>query len=193
MCVIINKPVSISIPDDILKKCWDTNPHGAGFMYSDSSKLIVKKGFMTFDRFLKEYRAVDQSKNIVIHFRLASYGEVVPEQTHPMSVYSNLAFVHNGHMITKYIVEGTNTDKSDTMVFNEKVLMKLPINFLAFEAIRELINSYIENSIILFMNNEGKITILGDQGDTLVHRGCWFSNDYWLDSRYDQVEYCDNK
>lgn len=34
MCIIIVKNSRMDLPDkEILKRCWNKNPHGAGFMY----------------------------------------------------------------------------------------------------------------------------------------------------------------
>jgi predicted glutamine amidotransferase len=179
MCVIINKPKDIKISNTVLRKCWEANPHGGGFMYVDNGKLVVTNGLMTFDEFYGAFQKVDPKKHIVLHFRLASYGSIVPEQTHPMFIHSKLAFVHNGHMLNKFIKESTNSNTSDTMIFKDKILKELPENFLDVPVLVELINGYIEYSVMLFLDSKDKVTILGDDEDSCIYKGSWFSNDLW--------------
>jgi hypothetical protein len=185
MCVIINKPPELNVPDDILRKCWIANPHGAGFMYASDGLLHIVKGLMTYDNFIKEYIAHDcWSKEVVIHFRLASAGKIIPEQTHPFWIFpDNLAFVHNGHLME---YDNGGLKQSDTMEFNQDMLSKLPQDFLNNEAIVELLDSYIDYSVMVFMNNMGKITTLGDTLPSISLDGVWYSNDLW--KRYEVYE-----
>lgn len=97
MCIIAIKPEGISIPTERLKACWDHNPDGAGFMYSEDGKLKIVKGLMAFDSFLQSYNAINPlNKRVVIHFRYGTHGKVCPDLTHPFSINKDLALVHNG-------------------------------------------------------------------------------------------------
>ena len=97
MCIIAIKPEGISIPIERLKTCWEHNPDGAGFMYSENNKLKIVKGLMTFDSFIKAYDEVNPlTKRIVIHFRYGTHGDICPDLTHPFNVNEDLALVHNG-------------------------------------------------------------------------------------------------
>ena len=52
MCIIINKPKGVAVPDSAtIKQCWASNPHGAGVMYSTGKEVVIKKGFMTLEEF----------------------------------------------------------------------------------------------------------------------------------------------
>ena len=54
MCIIIVKNSRMDLPDkEILKRCWNKNPHGAGFMYNYNDVVIIKKGFMFLMIFMK--------------------------------------------------------------------------------------------------------------------------------------------
>lgn len=187
MCVIINKPREIRLSREIMRQCWRSNPHGAGFMYVESGNLVINKGYMTFESFYRAYKEIDWKKHMVFHFRLASYGSIIPEQTHPMLINEKLAFVHNGHMLNQFIKQATlatDKSKSDTMIFNEEILQKLPQDFLSQPAIVELINGYIDNSIMLFLDNEDNVIILGSLEGTITRDGCWFSNNFWDEDLY---------
>jgi hypothetical protein len=87
MCVIAAslKGAKFSVED--LKKMWDANPHGAGVAWLDGLKVKVRKGFIRFDELVEFYEEKLPAKVMhVIHFRLRSAGEVVPQLTHPFRV-----------------------------------------------------------------------------------------------------------
>jgi len=97
MCIIAIKPKKVKISNINLKNCWDNNPDGAGFMYSENNELIIEKGLMTFEDFSESYNKINpENKDVVIHFRYGTHGKVCKELTHPFSINSNLALVHNG-------------------------------------------------------------------------------------------------
>lgn len=178
MCVIIHKPKGIDIQLKTFKKCWKSNPHGAGLMYASDGTLQVIKGMMTLNAFMDKYAELKCiEKEVVIHFRLASAGTITSNQTHPFWVFPDqLAVVHNGH-IMGYDTGGLK--QSDTMIFNQKILTKLPKDFLSNNAILELLDNYIFGSVVVFMNNMGGIKIVGTTAGSIFLNGCWFSNDFW--------------
>jgi len=190
MCCIIHKPRGIDIPQDVFQRVWNKNPHGAGFMYADHESLQIVKGLMTLGDFMEKYvehKCIE--KELIIHFRLASVGAIVPEQTHPFWVFPNqLAFAHNGHMMQH---ETSSLSQSDTMIFNQEILSKLPPNFLSNEGITKLLSDYLCGSILAFMDNLGKIKILGDTFPSIFFNNCWFSNDFW--QIYEKSENCSSE
>lgn len=113
MCIIVYKPIDTQLPDEeILKECFSSNPHGAGFMYRDqnASKIQIKKGFMTFKALESALSALSDisSLDLVIHFRYATHGSQKPGNCHPfpidpsvkalrkLSIVSERGMVHNG-------------------------------------------------------------------------------------------------
>lgn len=187
MCVILHKPAGIDIPQETLANCFKANPNGGGFMYASDGILHIIKGLMTLENFMAKYNEHKLvEKEVIIHFRLTSAGESIPEQTHPFWIFENkLAFVHNGHMMD-YDTGGLR--QSDTMEFNNEILRKLPQDWLNNEAIMELVDSYIDGSVMVFMDSTGKIEILGDTGCGITTiDGVWFSNNYWMsDEEYSE-------
>ena len=187
MCVIIRKPKGTDISLENLKRCWTANPHGAGLMFATNGFVKVIKGLMTLDSFLQAYQQnYLVEKEAIIHFRLASAGEISPDLTHPFWVFKDgetegdIAFVHNGHL-SDYDTGGIS--QSDTTVFRDEILSKLPHNFLHNEAIMELLRNYIYGSVLVFMDNLGMINTVGNFGDAgcgFSMNGIWYSNDYWL-------------
>ena len=56
MCIIVAKDRAGRLPtQDELKNCFNRNSDGAGFMYVKNDKVIIDKGYMTFNDFIKRY------------------------------------------------------------------------------------------------------------------------------------------
>ncbi len=159
---------------------WNTNSDGAGFMYAENGKLIVEKGFMTYQSFLDAYTP-HAGKQMVMHFRIKTHGETNEVNTHPFKVTDSLAFAHNG------VIQGFGSkDHSDTWHFNEEVIKPLQKNvksFLHIQPIQELIANRIGYSKLVFMNNKGEITIINKEKGDESSDGVWFSNTGWREPR----------
>jgi hypothetical protein len=69
--------------------------------------------------------------------------------------------------------------QSDTTIFRDEMLSKLPHNFLHNDAIVELLDSYLNGSIIVFMDNLSNVNILGNTNGSVTLDGVWYSNGYW--------------
>lgn len=180
MCVIVHVPPTVEISKNTLEKCWKANPNGAGLMYATRGALVVRKGMMVFKDFYDEFlEARKANVDIVAHFRLASCGLIVPQQTHPFFVTEDLAFVHNGHFMKNTQSLPGSVEQSDTSIFCEQVLRHLPDDFLKNPGILTLIREYTDRSILVFLDADGKITILGDEDAGTLKDGCWFSNKMW--------------
>ena len=133
MCVILYKPNNVAMPTkDILKTCYDNNPDGAGYMYSNDNNVVIKKGFMTFNAFYKSLKSTKKLWNntpFVIHFRISTQGGVNKQLTHPFPLSanmsdlkklnnkSNIGIAHNGiiDLTSNYYKKDIN--HSDTMEF----------------------------------------------------------------------------
>ena len=180
MCVIIHKPANISIDDTILRLCWDANKDGAGFMYSDNGKLIVKRGYMKYKRFKSAYLPVED-KEMVIHFRWASCGDVSPTMCHPFKVNEDLAMVHNGHIDIPYLMKD---HESDTVWLVKNIFREFPKDFLCSaynNAYHKIISMSIKGSVMVFMDNNSNVIKVGERGrNGMNFAGCWFSNGFWL-------------
>ena len=77
-----------------LKRCFDNNDDGAGFMYNASGKVYIKKGFATFQEFWKTLRKIreEYGDNIpcVMHFRISTQAGNRPDCTHPFPLSSHM-------------------------------------------------------------------------------------------------------
>lgn len=190
MCIIIYKPNGEEIPSrEILYNCFLNNPDGIGFMYRNNNKVHIKKGFMDFERFMKILDGVNErtrgsrglrglkNTELVIHFRMATHGSVVPYQTHPFPITGNPrvlkrcnttvneALAHNGILLNYQPTSETNGSLSDTMIFIFSNYDKI-IPALEFET---------QNKFAL-MNKHGTQLF----GKFVVTQGCFFSNTGFL-------------
>lgn len=116
MCVIVYKPIGKRLPSkSILKKCFERNPDGAGYMLPLNDKVVIHKGFMTFndfkkdiERFIKDNKINVVETPIVLHFRITTQGGVQAELCHPypicrdydemrkLETTADMALCHNG-------------------------------------------------------------------------------------------------
>lgn len=137
MCIIVYKPAGVEMPaNTILKNCFENNRDGIGLMYREkTSKVRVLKGFMTLTHFNKALKNLGRNTDllntdVVIHFRLATHGTVVPGNCHPFPVTSsyarmqatdslvNKALAHNGILMA--YAPPKELKVSDTMFFIKK-------------------------------------------------------------------------
>lgn len=181
MCIAIYKPAGVTLSKELLKTCFENNDDGCGFAYINESHTGIRKIFikktLDFEIFWRQYlRAtkVNHDSPFLIHFRIKTHGPVDRDNCHPFMVDDEVAFIHNG------IISGVGSDKkkSDTRLFNEKVLQKLPVGWENNEAIKVLVEDFILRSKLVTLDIDGNVQIFNeDLGGW--SEGCWFSNDSW--------------
>ena len=140
MCVIIAKTKTQKAPKiETLENCFINNPDGAGFMYTDNKKVIIDKGYMTKDDFLKRYKYLlkkynnFENKSLIVHCRISTSGKIEKAFCHPYAITTdflkmkqirikcNIALAHNG-ILTDYTPKDKNTN--DTMQYIQKFIFK---------------------------------------------------------------------
>lgn len=198
MCVAIYKPENVQTPSlDTLKKCWDTNPDGAGFALctgGDKCAIEIHKGYMTWKQFkaaFEKYRLADFAGNMLLHFRIATHGSISPGNTHPFSlagdvkllkhtnVLTNYALIHNGILPIK-----PERDISDTMEFCRRLA---PL-YQNIPSVFDLIEGMTGNNKIAVMTRE-RVHLFG-QWERV--EGVYFSNLLWdwgFDDFGEEAEY----
>lgn len=184
MCIAIMNPSNVTLKKNIIRTCWDNNYHGGGLLYinSKTKQLESFKSLTDFDALYAKYQEVrkNHSKSkVVLHFRISTHGTISVENVHPFMVSKSLGFVHNG------IISQAPYSKqySDTYMFNETMLKKLPSDFLDNQAILDLLDDYIGYSKLLFLDSDNNHTIIGEEKGVWDH-GCWFSNTGYKPSKY---------
>lgn len=173
MCICALKPEGKTISKESLQACYNNNKDGAGFMYSEDNKLIIKKGYFSFDEFYRDYKPIEDKK-VVLHFRIKTHGDVNKDNCHPFQVSNNMAFVHNGIIN----IEEDHKEFSDTWHFNEKIIKPMYKDnqgFLKKLYMKKLITDFVGNSKLIFMNNKG-ITHIINSTKGIWEDGVWYSN-----------------
>ena len=179
MCVILVKEVGYDLPNENnLLACWNKNPHGAGFMFNDNGKVIIKKGYMNFNDFYNELISIDKkiylkNRGLVIHFRIATSGLVDKGNCHPHPlsdsindlsntyIETNLGVAHNG-VITFYNRKDDTLNDTQLFVKNDLFeLYSLDKKFYLNPIFQSMIERLINGSRFVFLNGQGQIFKIG--------------------------------
>jgi len=198
MCIIIYRKAGAKLTRRQLANSWRNNPDGAGLMYASKGVLVIKKELKSFRRFYDLYREHNKDQNMVLHFRLGNRGTLDTSNLHPHVVNKDLAFVHNGTIMDM----PRDDKKSDTVLFNEKILKTLPEGWQTNKAVRTMMASYIGHSKLVFMrSNDVVFMVNGGKGHWNLEKNLWFSNysytqntvTKWSGYSYENKGYTPNK
>jgi hypothetical protein len=180
MCLIIHSPAGNAFPMDALKDAWKSNPHGAGFAYTDSRGVMQsRKGFMKLKHLEKALRdAPTLETDFTLHFRWATSGKKDAENTHPWIYRDAVAVIHNGVFAH---VRPTKT-VSDTGVWTHTTVGRL------YDAGDDVLNYAINDGLLASNIGAGNKVVLHRAGFRpaiineragVWHDGNWFSNTYF--------------
>ena len=175
MCIIILKPKNKPFPsEETFMECFFNNPDGIGIGWNDGIRTHIKKGFMTFSHFMEyiDQRSIELiDKDVMIHFRYATHGNIDNKSCHPFVIDRNYPLkytgnktiiAHNGIIHGKEFIK---KDLSDTMVLVQKINKK----GLNHRSIKPILQS---GKFIIMSPN--KITIYGN---FIEDNGIFYSND----------------
>lgn len=202
MCIIVVKESGIDMPDrETLKRCFNKNHDGSGFMFADGKQVRIRKGFMTFadfeEAFERELAGFDLKETaIIMHFRIATHGKVQPSTCHPFpvssepddlretSIEARYGIAHNG------IISGrtTNENWSDTMDFVTDVvapISKALPNFIHNDYAIEALEGACLSKLAI-MNGAGEIKTVGKFYN---NEGVLYSNAGYVESTYGYSTY----
>src|SRR3990167_8960546 len=183
MCIAIAKQAGLAIQENILKTCFENNPDGAGFCVEVDGKLIINKGYFTFEDFYTAYQPYEYKKAL-LHFRIRTHGDIDTDNCHPFVISDNLAFVHNG-IINAVHAKGS---ESDTIIFNQQYLQpivsKYGENALTSPALKQLIEHFIGYSkLVLFAKGQEDFIFFNETLGNRSLENVWFSNTSWQTSK----------
>ena len=184
MCIIALIPQQKQISKATLKRCWENNQHGGGFMFTDGKRVHTHKEMSSFKRYWNNFidaRNKYPKSVFVCHFRISTHGKINEDNCHPFKVNDKLGFAHNG------IIRNapTSSDYSDTYMFNVSILQHLPSNFLSNKSIIALIKEYIgSGSKLAFLSHDNKYTIVNESAGQWDENGVWFSNGGYKEVKY---------
>ena len=199
MCIIIAKDKIGRLPsEEELKNSFEYNNDGAGFMYVKDGKVVIDKGYMKYDSFIKRYRTLLEennnfkNKSLVIHCRIGTSGKNIKGNTHPYPITDNvrmlkskhlsnleIGIAHNG-VISGY---GTATGLNDTQEFISKYIYPLYSHYKDFYKNKDIMYGIkeITNSKWVILDNTDTLYYIGDFIDD---RGLNFSNNSYLPFTY---------
>ena len=188
MCIIAIKKKNQELPkEEIFQTMFKNNSDGAGFMYNYNGKVIIQKGYMTYEEFKAAFEKVKQkidtyTTTIVFHFRIATHGSVSPALCHPfplshkipmlkkLSSASRIGIVHNGIIPIK-----PRKGISDTMEYIASILSKREKQnpeFYKSKKIRKAILAEIDSKMA-FLDSAGNVYTVGE---FIEDKGILYSN-----------------
>ncbi len=185
MCIAFYAPPNTTIDRATLKRCFESNPHGAGFIIPTKNGPQVKKGFFKFKEWADciSHRLRRNKHGVIGHCRIATHGGVDELNCHPHIIAShNSAFVHNG-IISQHCVK--DSEFSDSILFGREVLEALPKNWNEVAGMKEQIEEYIgKHNKIIYAFDNGSVEIINkDTG--IWDNGVWYSNSSFRESYYE--------
>lgn len=182
-CVIIYLKKGVKISKDELKDAFNSNPDGAGIAYIKNEKVHYSKGYKTFKEFYNKNLNIidDDSIERVIHFRITSRGETLPEQCHPFLLSDNkedMALLNYEGKTTVLFMNGT--------IFNQKLISGL--NDTASYIIENLYDNGHDFKMIskdtgakwAIVESTG-VSLFGDfeEDDGVYYSNLYHRHDYW--------------
>lgn len=203
MCIIIAKEKNGRLPkEEELKRSFEYNSDGAGFMYVDNGEVVVDKGYMTWNGFIGHYNKLlkkfnnFKNKSLVIHCRIGTSGKNTPGNTHPYPISDNtkvlrkkyyktdIAMAHNG-IIKNY---GTPTGLNDTQEFIAKYIYPVHKNYSNFYENPYFMQGLedITGSKLVFLTKEDKLFFVGE---FVQDNGLLFSNTTYKSYSYSYKSY----
>ena len=191
MCIICVSKSGICQPDEsTIRTMFHHNPHGAGYMFARGGRVIIHKGFMNPDDYLRAIREehFTVSDNVVYHFRISTQAGVSPEMTHPFPLSNRPArlrklylrcrvgVAHNG--VIPLTSDPSNERYSDTAIFITDYLSHIIRRRADLRDQRVLDSIFqIAQSRFAIMDGGGYIATVGKFID---ERGLLFSNASYL-------------
>jgi predicted glutamine amidotransferase len=184
MCIAIVSTPGMRVMDAALYRGWTANRDGGGIAYVKNGKVVVEKGFLTYNEFHKAYETafneVGKESPFLIHMRIGTSGGVTKNNTHPFAIRPQKgpagAMIHNGILFTPAGAwkGGAGDQKSDTRVVAEALN-----NILELQDVKEgkeLLGQAIgrSNKLAFLYDNKEYVIINEDLG--FWDQGIWYSN-----------------
>lgn len=197
MCIVVYKKIGQSLPSrDILKNCFINNPDGAGFMYNFKNKVIIEKGFMTWEAFDVALSNVENKIDVrksamVLHFRITTQGGINQECTHPfplsskmddlklLRTTSDIGVAHNG--IISLTSTYSKVDYSDTMKFITDYLSLIIESKDYYKSKNKLkLIQRLCGSKLAILDSNGHCELIGD---FIENNGIYYSNSSYAQAK----------
>lgn len=189
MCIAIYQSPGCRLPKEQLVQSFKNNPDGAGIAYFNENGDIIIEKDMTLDGILYKYeRAVDRyahNSPFAVHFRIATHGAVDLDNCHPFRVSDDTTLIHNG--IIPVVFNSKSDPRSDTRVFVDEYLPKLPADWMDDDHLFDMVETYIGHSKLVILSRAGDHDAYianEDAGHWSKDGKFWYSNSsYGTDSK----------
>ena len=181
MCIAILN-VTGTLPKQAIINSWENNYHGAGFAYSDGTRIVIHKEDKDKDKFYKAYakhRKTNPDAKFLIHFRISTHGTISKDNLHPFLINDDVALIHNG-MVDFYDHKSTD-HRSDTRYLCEEFLAKMPKGWHLSEGVHKFINEVGGYSKFVLLDVNNNHAIINEQS------GHWFESNWYSNSSYKTV------
>ena len=180
MCIIIVANKNKKIPNEHIKLANELNCEGFGMSASVNNKLFVYKSIsINSDDIIKLYNSIRQVAigDIVLHFRLATHGDISDKLCHPFHVNKDLVMFHNGVIrdsVSGY--NGHNKNESDTKAFVNNVLKNFKKGFQNNKTVMNMISETVEEyNKLCFLDSTGQTTYTSSS-KWVEYNGILYSN-----------------
>jgi len=210
MCIIIAKNKVGRLPSETeLMNSFENNNDGAGFMYVDNGKVVIDKGYMNYEGFIKHYRTLldkynnFKNKSLVIHCRIGTSGKNNKGNTHPYPITDKVKLLRTRHLSRESIGiahngiihgYGTATGLNDTQEYISKFLYPLYFHYRDFYKNKDMLYQMEQatNSKFAILDKTDDIYLVGN---FIEDKGLYFSNNTYKDYggyfKYDSKYYDD--
>lgn len=181
MCVIAVSRSGSRLPSQKeIRAMWQHNPDGAGYMFARSGEVVIHKGFMNLNDYIRAIRSENFTKEdaVIFHFRISTQAGKTPTMTHPFPLSSDprkmealdlvapVGIAHNG--IIRMTSDPGEKRFSDTAIFI--------MDYLAGNLFRQqddIHNPFLQDIIetvggwskFAFLEGDGTITTIGSFTD----------------------------
>lgn len=177
MCLIITQPAGRTLSRAHLVDIYGRNGDGFGIMRAIGGKLHVWRTVGDVADMLALYYAHAAGRACVLHWRMATHGDVNVANAHPFVLTSDIAVVHNGMLDV-----GTPTrGMSDTWHMAHHVLAPIardnPDALFSADMERVLGGMIGTTNKLVFAHADGRVAIV-NRAAGVEHDGCWYSNTY---------------
>lgn len=179
MCLIVYNPGGKLLDKEKMETAHQHNDDGFGIMWPENDVVKTYKDIIGFDDVWNILEGFE-GHQYAIHFRLKTHGKTNEEGCHPHEIIKDkLYLMHNGilHSFGSY-----TSDKSDSQLFAESLREKISAgkleqqDFFDTDIIKQ-VSDAVGGNKILFMDNNGKVSIANEQMGTWTD-GVWYSNTY---------------
>lgn len=198
MCIIAISEKGVRQPNENeIRTMFRRNPDGAGYMYIEDGRVVIKKGFMHLGDLLDSLKedAFTEDDVVVYHFRISTQAGVQDTMTQPFPwspelwdmkilwLSCSLGICHNG--IIRLTTNRFDREYSDTARFIAEYLVDIitkPSDLKDEAKLKEVYD--LAQSKLCFLDSSGYVATVGNF-ITDEDSGIIYSNDSYKKPRYE--------